>query len=58
VGLFLFVAFFVLLWRAPDLMDLIYHQVVERFLGLMGFDYARQDMVRRSFNIALFGSSN
>lgn len=57
VGTFLFIAFFVLLWRAPDLMDFIYHQVVERLLSLIGFDYARQDMVRRSFNIALFGSS-
>lgn len=58
VGMILFIAFFVLLWRAPQLMGLIYHNIVERLLGLIGFDYARMDLVRRSFNIALFGTSD
>jgi len=57
VGTFLFIAFFVLLWQAPRLMGLIFTQVVQRLLGLIGFDYAHQDLVRRAFNIALFGSS-
>ena len=57
VGMFLFIAFFVLLWRAPDLMGMIYHQVVERLLSMMGFDEVRQDLFRRSFNLALFGTS-
>ncbi len=49
-----FVAFFVILWRMPEVFTWIFH-LSQRLEMAMGFNYGSMEMLRRGFNLALVG---
>jgi Zn-dependent protease len=51
------VIFFFVLWEVPAVIEWIFH-LSQRFEMALGFDYSAREMLRRGFNIALFGHTD
>jgi hypothetical protein len=52
-----FFIYFAVLWKVPHVIELFY-RMSGQLLVWLGFDYASMELMRRSFNQALFGSSD
>ena len=50
----LFIAFFLVLWKVPDLVSDVFNYLFAPFLHHLGFGYRETEFFRRAYNTALF----
>ena len=55
VSTFLFVGFFIVLWKVPDVFVNVFLHVIIPFLHVLGFDASQIEYFASAFNLALFG---
>jgi Zn-dependent protease len=52
-----FLAYFLVVWKVPQVIQWIY-DLVHRIQQVLGFDYFSMELMRRSYNLALFGHTD